>query len=195
MQQLGLSNIGRKIKKQISLPVERECRNCKIIKYMDNFYKRIRKNNLIEYSYNCISCSRKDRIYKNNIKRKNNVNIRLRDTIAVSIWRSININNGNKQFKSVLKYLPYTINELKIHLEKQFEPWMNWNNQGIYNKNMWNNNDQSTWTWQIDHIIPHSTFKYTSMEDESFKKCWALDNLRPYSSKQNLLDGVTKLRH
>lgn len=38
-------------------------------------------------------------------------------------------------------------------------------------------------------IVPHSKFKYTSMEDQSFQKCWALINLRPYSAKQNLLDG------
>jgi hypothetical protein len=59
-----------------------------------------------------------------------------------------------------------------LNLEKQFEPWMNWQNHGVY-KN-WDDNDQSTWTWQIDHIIPQSDLPYTSMEDENFKKCWAL---------------------
>lgn len=28
------------------------------------------------------------------------------------------------------------------------------------------------------------------MEDEEFKKCWALSNLRPYSAKQNIIDGA-----
>jgi len=28
-----------------------------------------------------------------------------------------------------------------------------------------------------------------------FRDCWALSNLRPYSAKQNQLDGATKLRH
>jgi 5-methylcytosine-specific restriction endonuclease McrA len=42
---------------------------------------------------------------------------------------------------------------------------------------------------QIDHIIPHSTFKYISMDDDSFTRCWALENLRPLSSKQNNLKG------
>ena len=87
------------------------------------------------------------------------------------------------------------MDELKSHLEQQFESWMNWKNYGKYNKNTWNDNDQLTWTWQIDHIIPHSTFNYESMEDEEFKKCWSLDNLRPYSSKQNFLDGVMRVRH
>lgn len=30
---------------------------------------------------------------------------------------------------------------------------------------------------------------YTSTQDENFQKCWALENLRTYSAKQNLLDG------
>jgi len=30
------------------------------------------------------------------------------------------------------------------------------------------------------------------MEDENFKKCWALENLCPLSAKQNLLDGQKK---
>jgi hypothetical protein len=33
------------------------------------------------------------------------------------------------------------------------------------------------------------------MDDENFKKCWALENLRPYSAKQNIIDGVTRVRH
>jgi len=27
------------------------------------------------------------------------------------------------------------------------------------------------------------------MEDENFKKCWALENLRPLSAKQNIIEG------
>jgi hypothetical protein len=85
--------------------------------------------------------------------------------------------------------------ELKEHLEKQFEPWMNWNNYGIYKKSQWNNDNMTTWTWQIDHIIPHSDLSYISMEDENFQRVWSLDNLRPLSAKQNNLDGVLRVRH
>jgi len=72
---------------------------------------------------------------------------------------------------------------------------MTWENHGKYDPKTWDNNNSKTWTWQIDHIVPHSTFKYSSMEDQAFKECWSLDNLRPYSSKQNQLDGVSKIRH
>ena len=101
----------------------------------------------------------------------------------------------NKKPGPVKKLLPYSINELKQHLESQFEPWMNWKNYGPYNAKNWNDNDPSTWTWQIDHITPASDLKYSSAQDENFKKCWALENLRPYSAKQNLIDGTRRTRH
>lgn len=124
------------------------------------------------------------------IRYKQDINYKLRILFNSRINRSINKNN-----KSIIKYLPYSFIELKKHIEFQFEPWMNWNNYGKYNKNTWDDNNILTWTWNIDHIIPHSIFKYTNMSDENFKKCWALDNLRPYSAKQNLLDGVQRTRH
>jgi hypothetical protein len=37
--------------------------------------------------------------------------------------------------------------------------------------------------------------EYDKQHDELFKECWALENLRPYSSKQNWLDGINRTRH
>jgi hypothetical protein len=111
---------------------------------------------------------------------------RLRKGVSRSIRLAI---QKDKSYKSITKHLSYTIKELKEHLEKQFEPWMTWDNWGAYNKDSWDDNDSNTWKWQIDHIIPHSTFQYMSMEDESFQKCWALYNLRPISAKTNVHDN------
>ena len=72
---------------------------------------------------------------------------------------------------------------------------MNWQNKGSYRVKTWDDNDQTTWKWQIDHIIPQSDLPYTSMEDDNFKKCWALENLRPLSAKQNIFDGTNRVRH
>jgi hypothetical protein len=85
--------------------------------------------------------------------------------------------------------MPYTLKQLKNHLESKFESWMTWDNYGKYVLETWDDNNKSTWTWNIDHIVPHSTFIYSSMKEDNFKKCWALENLRPYSSKQNIIDG------
>jgi hypothetical protein len=93
------------------------------------------------------------------------------------------------------RYLPYKTEELIKHLENQFEWWMTWDNWGVYRARKWNDNDPSTWVWNIDHIIPYSDLPYTSPDDENFKKCWSLDNLRPYSGKHNIKDGASRKRH
>lgn len=111
--------------------------------------------------------------------------------IRITIQRNGSSKNGN----SIIKCLTYSISELKDYLEKHFEPWMNWDNWGIYDKNAWDDSNSTTWTWQIDHIIPQSDLPYVSMEDDNFKKCWALENLRPYSAKLNSIEGANRKRH
>lgn len=128
-------------------------------------------------------------------KIKNNIFFKLHMNISSKIRNILNKNKSNKNRKSFIKYIPYTVEELYIHLESQFEPWMTRDNQGVYRIKDWDDNNPSTWRWQIDHIIPQSDLPYKSMEDDNFKKSWDLSNLRPYSAKQNLLDGVNRVRH
>lgn len=67
--------------------------------------------------------------------------------------------------------VPYTLQELKQHLESQFDKYMNWDNYGSY--------------WEIDHIIPQNTFSFSSIEDKDFQICWSLMNLRPLTISEN----------
>lgn len=120
---------------------------------------------------------------------------KLRKSVSTLIRFGLKRNLSSKNGKSCSKYLPYTFTKLKKHIESLWEPWMNWSNFGQYKPKLWNDNDPSTWVWNLDHIIPHSLFNYTSMEDEDFKKCWALENLRPLNAKQNVIDGVKRIRH
>jgi hypothetical protein len=124
----------------------------------------------------------------------NDPSFKLRKRISGQIRDHMKRFGSSKNGKSILNFLPYTIEELRIHLENQFEPWMNWNNYRAYNSKTWNDDDQSIWTWSIDHIVPQYKLPYQSMDEDNFKKCWSLNNLRPMSSKQNLLDGVNKVR-
>lgn len=39
--------------------------------------------------------------------------------------------------------------------------------------------------WELDHIIPRNKFNYNSVQDEQFKTCWSLDNLRPLLCSEN----------
>lgn len=144
----------------------------------------------IEHKKECIERGRK----LTNKKYKSDSLFKLRVRLSCEIKRALRKNNSSKKGHSILEYLPYSIQELKNHLESLFEPWMNWNNHGKY-VNIWDDNDQSTWVWNIDHIIPQSDLRYTSMEDDNFKKCWSLDNLRPLSAKQNIIEGTNRIRH
>jgi hypothetical protein len=126
--------------------------------------------------------------------RKTKPDLRLRHTISCSVRNAMKKIGGTKR-GSILDALPYSVDELKRHLERYFEPWMNWENYGKYELKTWNDDDQSTWTWQIDHIRPQSDLKYSSMDDDNFAICWSLNNLRPFSSKKNNMDGVNRTRH
>lgn len=164
-----------------------------------NEYNRVR----LSTPENKIKKAKQDKAYRANNndklkeqrqkKRKEPKN-KIRHSISSSILKSLKLRNKRKN-GSISDYLSYSIDELVQHIESQFESWMTWKNQGVYNPNTWDDNDSSTWVWNIDHIIPHSDFEYESMEDEEFKKCWALSNLRPYSAKQNIIDGTRRVRH
>lgn len=123
-----------------------------------------------------------------------NPSFRLKSNVSRRIRHILKKNNSSKGGKTILNYLKYSIEELKKHLEKQFELWMSWDNYGQYKKSEWNDTDINTWFWNIDHIIPQSLLQYSSMEDENFQKCWALSNLRPLSAKENFYRGIDLLR-
>jgi hypothetical protein len=129
---------------------------------------------------------------------ENDVNFKLDELVRRMVKYDIKVAKSSKNGESRLKYLPFSTNNFRFHIETQFvgeNAWMTWDNHGKYDPKTWNDNDSSTWTWQLDHIIPRSDLPYSSMEDENFQKCWALENLRPLNAKQNLLDGVRRTRH
>lgn len=126
---------------------------------------------------------------------------RLRRNVSRSVHRTLVSRNKSKDGRRIFDYLDYTEDDLKTYIEKLFthpdnlingSPWMSWDNYGKYNAKTWDDNDPSTWKWELDHIIPHSIFNYNSIEHPDFKKCWALENLRPYSAKQNMVDGARR---
>jgi hypothetical protein len=114
---------------------------------------------------------------------------KLRILVSTAIGKSLKNTGSSKGDKSSSKYLPYTIEGLRTHLEAQFEPWMSWDHQGKYDPKTWDDNNPTTWTWNIDHIVPQSKLTYSSLDNGNFQKSWALSNLRPLSAKQNIIDG------
>lgn len=70
----------------------------------------------------------------------------------------------------------YSVDDLKLHLEKQFTDEMSW--EAFMNGEI-----------HIDHIHPISRFNYVSVMDEQFRLCWALDNLQPLWAIDNIKKG------
>ena len=95
----------------------------------------------------------------------------IRHRVSNGIIKKLKIRLTNKRGGKTFSFLPYTVDQLKEHLEKQFKSGMSWNNHG---------------KWHIDHIKPDSSFNYKSVEDPEFQKCWALNNLQPLWAIENL---------
>tara|TARA_R110000744_G_C19201447_1_gene544993 strand:+ start:192 stop:863 length:672 start_codon:yes stop_codon:yes gene_type:complete len=133
-------------------------------KLYDKHYKEnIRNNPELKEKHNKVRRVSSKKRYANDVcfRLRSLINSQIRDTIKSD---------------SVLKYLPYTIQELKEHIENLFTEGMTWDNHGLKG-------------WHIDHIYPQSKLIYDSMEHPNFLKCWSLDNLQPLWAKENMSKG------
>ena len=81
--------------------------------------------------------------------------------------------HGKKTNIETVKDLGCSIEELKTHLESQFQPRMTWDNYG---------------KWHIDHIKPLSNFNLENKEE--FKEACNYKNLQPLWAKDNLIKGA-----
>lgn len=158
-----------------------QCIKCKNEKIINEF--RFRKD-LYNYVTTCKFCENKIKHSAELQKRRSNPAAKLRHVVSNSVRNGLKKNNGFKNC-STWKKLPYSPQELKDWLEKQFECWMNWGNYGLY--------DPNRKTWQIDHIVAHSKLPYDSLVHPNFLKCWDLKNLRPLECKENMSKGAKTL--
>lgn len=106
-------------------------------------------------------------------KKKKCPQFRLESAIKVGVHGML---KGTKSYRPTFKILGYSVDDLRSHLEAQFAPGMTWDNYGFYG-------------WHVDHIIPRSAFKYASVNEGEFKKCWALSNLQPMWASENKSKG------
>jgi 5-methylcytosine-specific restriction endonuclease McrA len=102
--------------------------------------------------------------------------IKLKKNTGRAVRAAIHRSEGSKEGERTFDYLPYTVAELKEHLEAQFDDKMSWDNYGSY--------------WHIDHIFPQSRLPFDSLDHPNFQKCWALNNLQPLEAKANQSKGA-----
>ena len=110
----------------------------------------------------------------NNDRRKNNVLVKLAHSISNSIRTSIKKGGYTKTSKTNT-ILGTDYKTFKEYLEGLWEPWMSWDNYGLYKKDTFN------YGWDIDHIIPTCTAK----TEEEVLKLNHYTNLKPLCSKVN----------
>jgi hypothetical protein len=115
----------------------------------------------------------KNRSYQKR-RRANDPAYNLKCNVSTHVYVALK-NQGSTKGGSTFSALPYTPSDLVEHLEKQFDETMTWDNYGSY--------------WDVDHIHPQSLLPYTSLEDENFQKCWALNNLQPLEKMANIRKG------
>jgi len=141
--------------------------------------ENIEKVKLYRKTYN--SKHRKEINKHERERRQIDAHYKLRTNISRSICGRLKRRLLSKKNKPTFSFLPYSVDELKQHLEKQFvcdKAWMNWNNWGM-----------GVGKWNIDYIRPESSFNYTSVEDTEFQKCWSLSNLQPLEAMENMIKG------
>ena len=123
--------------------------------------------------------------YLDNQKNKwrNNHVSKWRTLVAIQIKRDMALLTNQYQnikteqiWDELYSQCGYTEKELCEHLEANWEPWMNWHNHSKKTKGA---------RWEMDHIIPRSKLPYTDLKHPNFKKCWALNNLRPLEWTEN----------
>tara|TARA_B100000161_G_C33415149_1_gene352900 strand:+ start:43 stop:729 length:687 start_codon:yes stop_codon:yes gene_type:complete len=102
----------------------------------------------------------------------NDIQFKLKRRIRSRLYDAL---SGRIKSGSAVSDLGCTIQELKIHLENQFEEGMTWDN--------WKHDG-----WHIDHIKPLSSFDLT--DREQFLEAWHYTNLQPLWWWQNTSKGA-----
>lgn len=135
-----------------------------------------------EYYYNNKDILKeKNRKYVKDHRLEINERVRMRKKVDILFKLSMSLRNRTRNFlsckglKKKLKFQEYigcSLEELKLHLEKQFKPKMTWDNY-MYNG------------WHIDHIIPLSSAK---TEEEMYRLCH-YTNLQPLWASDNFTKG------
>lgn len=149
-----------------------------VLKYLLLNRERVKKHRQKYYLKNKEKILLKSKLYhkinrsqvntKAREKLKNNVKFRLIKRLRNRLTCFLKYKGIRKNYK-FFQYIGCSIEELKIHLEKQFKPGMTWDNYGYYG-------------WHIDHIIPLNS----ASTIEKLSELCHYTNLQPLWAKENI---------
>jgi hypothetical protein len=138
--------------------IMKRCSICGLEKDYSEFHKDVHQKD--GYKNQCRRCRSHKRIRKQVVKENHKL---LDKSISRSIYRSF---KNKKKGYIWERVIGITFDELKQHLENQFDDIMCWDNYGSY--------------WVIDKIIPTSMYRYSDRVNNEFLKAWSIKNFRPY---------------
>ena len=110
---------------------------------------------------------KKIRNEKTKERKKNDPVFNLKCYISRTINRSLKKNGFTKKSRTH-EILGCSYEEFKEYIQSQWEPWMSWDNRGLYN-------GSKNYGWDIDHVIPQSK----AMTEEELIKLNHYQNLKP----------------
>lgn len=102
---------------------------------------------------------------------KTNIQLKISEALRRRLYMAM---KRNSKSGSAVRDLGCTIDELKLHLERQFDARMHWGNCGEY--------------WHIDHITPLASFDLT--DREQFLRAVHWTNLQPLEKIENIKKGA-----
>ena len=121
-----------------------------------------------------------EKLAKTILKMRSSIKYRLNERITSGIYKSLHGNKGNRKWEDLAGY---TAEDLIKRLKKSLPVGYTWNDYVMGAK------------LHIDHIIPISVFNFNTPEDDDFKRCWALDNLRLLPATENLKKSKKLYKH
>jgi hypothetical protein len=158
----------------------KQCNKCGEVKVLTEYHKNNKCKDKL--SFHCKLCEKKQKkIYNQNNKetrKKYRNNRRLKDPkyrLLCNFRSRLQEILGGGRSKHTLEVLGCSLEELKQHIESQFQPWMTWENMGGRSVSTPNT------TWDIDHIIPLSS----AQTEEDVYRLSHYTNLQPLCSYHN----------
>ena len=148
-------------------------------RYYEKNKEKIKQNNSKYYHENIEECRNRNRQYskthrkdanRRTMKWSSNIRNRLSLRISSAVRKSLK-NGSTKKGIKWEKLVGYSVNDLMKYFFEKFSFLIE--KHGIQNLH-------------IDHIIPLSLYNFLSYEDDNFKKCWNLRNLRLITAQENL---------
>lgn len=133
-------------------------------------YKEYRKQYLKE-NREKINAQRNE--YRNK-RRQNDPLFKLKENFISNV-NTVLKKHGYTKRSRTHELLGCSYEDFKAHIESLWEPWMTWENRGLYEKDKYNIG------WDIDHIIPTSS----ADTEEELLKLLHYTNLQPLCSKVN----------